>query len=170
MRRRPVVVAGLAVVLALGLTGCETDTPTADERAAIEPLVRTFLLQLAAAYSEGTPKPLTEVSAPRFMDDVQRQMDLVRAGGRRLEPVLVSVEILDLKVLRRANAIISAREVWDTRSFDLVSGELIGHDPGTVLHSHITMKRIDRQWRVTFREVEETATGPRLVLPSPVPR
>lgn len=165
----PIVAASLIAVLAMGLAGCETDVPTEEERAVIEPLVRTFLLQMAAAYAEQDPRPLADVSAPRFMDDVQRQISLVRAGGRRLEPVLVSVEILDLKVMRRSNAVVSVREVWDTRSYDATTGELIGHDPESVLHSHITMRRIDRQWRVTFRDVPALATGPRLALPTPVP-
>jgi hypothetical protein len=83
--------------------------------------------------------------------------------------VLLSAEILDLKVLRRSNAIVSVREVWDTRSYDAFSGELVGHDPASLLHSHITMKRMDGQWRVTLRRVEETTGGPRLTMPSPVP-
>jgi len=161
----------LLVVLAatLGLAACEQDQPTAEERAAIEPLIRSFLLSMALAYSQEDPAPMAEVSSPRFMEEVKRQIRLVQAGGRRLEPVLVEVEILDLKVLRRTNAFVSVRETWDTRSFDVRTGEMIGQDAESVLHSHIHLKRIDRQWRVLFRDVEETATSPRLVLPSPTP-
>jgi len=158
------------LALALVVTvGCETDVPTAAEREAIELVMRPFLTQLAAAYTERDPAKLEGLAAPRLIAEVERGFEALAAGGRRLEPVLKSYEITDLKVLRHANAIVALTEVWDTRSFDASTGDLIGRDENSVLHSHVQLKRVEDRWLVLFREVEETATGPRLVLPTKAP-
>ena len=155
--------------LALSLVACETDQPTPAEKEAITPLIRTFLISLAAAYGDMDASPLQGIAAPRLMEQALKDINLLRAGGDRLEPVLVDLEITDLKVLRHANAYVACTETWDTRRFDSVSGELVGHDPHTVLHTHIQLKKVKRQWLVLYRDVEETAVGPRFVVPTPTP-
>ncbi|NWG00816.1 MAG: hypothetical protein HXY19_07710 [Thermoanaerobaculaceae bacterium] len=159
----------LVLVLALAAAACETDTPTAEERAVLEPLVRTFLIQLAAAYAEMDPKPLEGIGAPRLLERARHDIDLLKAGGDRLEPVLVEVTITSMKVLRHANAYLTCTEVWDTRRFDAFTGELIGQDVHSVLHSSIQLKKLEGRWLVLYREVEETRTGPRLALPTRPP-
>ena len=162
----------LAAVLALALAaaGCETEVPTPEERATLEPLVRTFLVQLAAAYGQMDPKPLEGIGAPRLMERARHAIELLKAGGDRLEPVLVDLTINEMKVLRHANAYVTCTEVWDTRRFDAFSGELVGEDASSVLHSSIQFKKLEGRWLVLFREVEETRTGPRLALPTRPPR
>jgi hypothetical protein len=159
----------LGVLLAASVA-CETDTPTVAERQAITAMIRPFLTQLAAAYAQSDPRTLEGVAAPRMLDDVRRGIETMQAGGRRLDPVLVSFEITDLKVLRHANAVVNCTEVWDTRSFDAFTGVLLGRDAHSVLHSHIQLKLVRHTWMVLYREVDETAKGPRLVLPTPTPR
>ena len=167
MYRRRLIILVTAIALLAG--ACETDVPTPEEREAITPLVRTFLISLAKAYGDMDPRPLEGIAAPRFMEQAHHDIQLLQAGGVRLEPVLVNVTITDLKVIRHANAYVAATEVWDTRRFDSVTGEMVGQDAHSVLHSHIQFKKIDGDWLVLYREVEETATGPRLVVPSPTP-
>jgi hypothetical protein len=164
--RRALRTLGLLACVAAFLA-CESDVPTAAERAAITPLVHTYLVKLATAYSEMDPRPLEGVGAPRLIDQARRDIELLRAGGDRLAPTLISVEVTDLKVLRHANAYVACTEVWDTRRFDAVTGKLVGHDPHSVLHSHIQLKLLDDSWKVLFREVEETRRGPRLTMPTP---
>ena len=156
--------------LAVTLAACETDVPTPREREEIVPLVRTFLVQLARAYGDLDAGALAGVGAPRLLEQAGKDIELLRAGGVRLQPQLVSVEITDLKVLRRANAYVACTEVWDTTRFDSYSGELVGRDSASTLHSHIQLKRVEGAWMVLYREVEETATGPRLVVPTAAPR
>jgi hypothetical protein len=160
---------GLAVLggaLALSLSACETDVPTPREREEIAPLVRNFLVGLARAYSELDAAPLAGLGAPRLLEQAGKDIEMLRAGGVRLRPQLVSLEITDLKVLRRANAYVTCTEVWDTTRLDSYTGELVGRDSASTLHSHIQLKRVEGAWMVLYREVEETATGPRLVVPT----
>ena len=156
----------LGAAVALLLPACETDVPTPAERAAIEPVVRTFVVALARAYADLDAAGLAGVGAPRLLTDARRDIELLRAGGVRLAPRLVSLAITDLKVLRRANAYVACTEVWDTTRFDAFTGEQVGRDPASTLHSHIQLKLVDGAWLVLYREVEETATGPRLVVPT----
>lgn len=156
----PVAFASLA-----GLA-CDSDQPTEAEREEVSRVVQTFVERLAEAYGGMNPAPLEGFATPRFMEKARHDIDLLRAGGDRLEPRLKSLEITRLKVLRHANAYVAATETWDTRRFDAYSGELVGHDPDSVLHTHIQLQLIDRQWLVLYREVEETATGPRFVVPT----
>ena len=57
-----------------------------------------------------------------------------------------------------------------TRGFDSSSGVRGGRECAATLHSHIQLKRVEGAWMVLYREVEETATGPRLVVPTAAPR
>ncbi len=159
----------LALILAVLAASCEREVPTAEERAVLEPLVRTFLVQLAAAYGSMDPSPLEGIGAPRLVERVRHDIDLLKANGDRLEPVLVEVRIDTMRVLRHANAYVTCTEVWDTRRFDAFTGELVGHDAHSVLHSSIQLKKIEGRWLVLYREVEETRTGPRLALPTRAP-
>lgn len=160
---------GLIAVLALSmsLAACETDQPTPAEREAITSLTRAFLQSLARSYSEMDVKYLEGIAAPRYVNETYDAIMTLRANGDRLDPVLVNLEITDLKVLRHANAYVFCTETWDTRRLDVVSGQLKGHDPHSVLHSAIQMKLIQKRWVVLYREVEETATGPRFVVRTP---
>lgn len=164
---RRAALAALCGALALPLAACETDVPTPAERAAITPLVRTYLERLARSYAELDASHLEGVGAPRLLADAKRDIELLRAGGVRLEPRLVSLEVTDLKVLRRANAYVACTELWDTRRFDAYTGEMVGRDSASTLHSHVQLKKVEGAWMVLYREVEETATGPRLVVPTP---
>lgn len=164
--RRPVRVLPL-VLAVLASLACESDQPTEAEREEIARVVRTFVENLAEAYGKMDPTPLQGVATPRLMEKARHDIDLLRAGGDRLEPRLKNLEITQLKVLRRTNAYVAATETWDTKRFDAWSGELVGHDPDSVLHTHIQLQLIDRRWLVLYREVEETATGPRLVVSTP---
>ncbi len=164
MRRRACL---LLLALSLGLAACETDRPTAEEREAISSLTRAFLLSLARSYSEMDVRYLEPIAAPRFVNETYDAIMTLRANGDRLDPVLVNVEITDLKVLRHANAYVFCTETWDTRRLDVASGQLKGHDPHSVLHSVIQMKLTDKRWVVLYREVEETATGPRFLVRTP---
>lgn len=157
-------------VLVVAAGACERDTPTPAEREAITAVIRPFLTQLAAAYATEDPSKLDGVAAPRMIESVKHGIEIMEAGGRRLEPVLVSVDITSMKVLRHANAILACTETWDTRSFDAYTGQLIGRDENSILHSHIQLKLVNGKWIVLDREVDETATGPRLMLPTPTPR
>ncbi len=160
----------IAVVLSsLAVLACESGEPTQAEREEVSRVVRAFVERLAEAYSGMDPAPLEGLVTPRFMERARHDIDLLRAGGDRLEPRLKNLEILSLKVLRRTNAYVAAREIWDTKRFDAFTGELVGHDPDSVLHSHIQLQRVDRRWVVLYREVEETATGPRFVVKTPGP-
>ena len=161
--------AALAAALALVLAACETDVATAREREEIEPLVRTFLGQLAHAYAELDASALAGIGAPRLLEQAGKDIEILRAGGVRLRPQLVSLEITDLKVLRRANAYVACTEVWDTMRFDSLTGEMVGRDSNSTLHSHVQLKKVEGAWMVLYREVEETATGPRLVVPTAPP-
>lgn len=156
-----------AVLVSIGVLGCDSDRPTEAEREEIPRLVRVFLERLAEAYGTMDPAPLEEVATPRLMEKARHDIDLLRAGGDRLEPRLKDLEILSLKVLRRTNAYVAARERWDTKRFDAFSGQRVGHDPDSVLHTHIQLQRIRGKWLVLYREVEETATGPRFVVRTP---
>lgn len=160
---------GRSLVLAfcLGLAACETDKPTPEEREAITSLTRVFLLALARSYAEMDVKYLEPVAAPRLVNETYDAIATLRANGDRLDPVLLKVEITDLKVLRHANAYVFCTETWDTRRLDVASGQLKGHDPHSLLHSVIQMKLIDSRWVVLYREVEETATGPRFLVRTP---
>ncbi len=158
----------ITVVLAsLAVAACETGEPSEVEREEISRQVRVFVERLAEAYSGMDPAPLEGVATPRFIKQARHDIDLLRAGGDRLEPRLKNLEVLSLKVLRHTNAYVAARESWDTKRFDAFTGELVGHDPNSVLHTHIQLQRTDRQWLVLYREVEETATGPRFVVKTP---
>lgn len=164
MMRRGVL---MAVAVSLALAACESDKPTPQEREAITSLTRAFLLALARSYSEMDVKYLEGLAAPRFVNETYDAILTLRANGDRLDPVLVDLQITDLKVLRRANAYVFCTETWDTRRLDVATGELKGHDPQSVLHSVIQMKLIERRWVVLYREVEETATGPRFLVRTP---
>jgi len=158
----------ITVVLAsLAVAACERSEPSEAEREEISRVVRVFVERLAEAYSGMDPAPLEGVATPRFMEQARHDIDLLRAGGDRLKPRLKNLEVLSLKVLRHTNAYVAAREIWDTKRFDAFTGELVGHDPNSVLHTHIQLQRTDRQWLVLYREVEETATGPRFVVKTP---
>ncbi|MEW5878066.1 MAG: hypothetical protein AB1751_08385 [Acidobacteriota bacterium] len=157
----------LPLALSLTLAACETDKPTPQEREAITSLTRAFLLSLARSYSEMDVKYLEPLAAPRFVNETYDAIMTLRANGDRLEPVLVNLEITDLKVLRHANAYVFCTETWDTRRLDVASGQLKGHDPHSVLHSVIQMKLVEKRWVVLYREVEETATGPRFLVRTP---
>ena len=155
--------------VALSLAACETDVATPRERDEIVPLVQTFLGQLARAYADLDARALEGTGAPRLLEQAGKDIELLRAGGVRLQPQLVSAEITDLKVLRRTNAYVACTEVWDTMRFDSLTGEMVGRDRSSTLHSHIQLKKVDGAWMVLYREVEETATGPRLVVPTAEP-
>ncbi len=157
----------LPLALSLTLAACETDKPTPQEREAITSLTRAFLLSLARSYSEMDVKYLEPLAAPRFVNETYDAIMTLRANGDRLEPVLVNLEITDLKVLRHANAYVFCTETWDTRRLDVASGQLKGHDPNSVLHSVIQMKLVEKRWVVLYRQVEETTTGPRFWVPTP---
>ena len=159
----------IVAALAVTLVACETDVPTAKEREELTPRIHTFLVQLAEAYAKMDTAPLQGIASPRMMSSVADNIDLLRASGDRLEPKLVSEEITSMKVLRHANAVISVTEVWDTKRLDANTGQLIGHDKDTTLHSHIQLKLVDHQWMVLYRQVEETSKGPHLMLPTPKP-
>lgn len=163
MRRRLLL---FTIFAALLLAGCESGQPSEAEREEISLLVKDFLQRLADAYGRMDAAPLEGVAAPRLIEKARWDIDVLRGGGDRLEPRLKSVEILSMKVLRHANGYVAAREVWDIRRFDSFTGELRGHDPESVLHTHIQLQRMKRRWVVLYRDVEETATGPRLVVPT----
>ena len=165
-RRAPAALMG---AFTLALAACETDVPTPREREELVPLVRTFLVQLARAYAELDAGALAGIGAALPLAQAGKDIEMLRAGGVRLQPRLVSVEITDLKVLRRANAYVACTEVWDTIRLDAYTGELVGRDSASTLHSHIQLKRVEGAWMVLYREVEETATGPRLVVPTATP-
>lgn len=158
------------VTLAVLFGACERDTPTPEEREAITSLTRAFLLSLARSYSELDVQYLEGIAAPRFVSETYDAILTLRANGDRLDPVLVDLAITDLKVLRHANAYVFCTETWDTRRLDVVSGQLKGHDPHSVLHSVIQMKKLEGRWVVLYREVEETATGPRFIVRTPAPK
>lgn len=158
----------IGVVLgSLAGLACESGQPSETEREELARVVRAFVERLAEAYGGMDPEPLAGVATPRLMERARHDIDLLRAGGDRLEPRLKGLEILSLTVLRHTNAYVAVRETWDTKRFDAFSGELVGHDPDSVLHTHIQLQRIDQQWLVLYREVEETATGPRFVVATP---
>jgi hypothetical protein len=168
MARLKLVCAALACLMVFA--ACETDTPTEKERTEVTQVVHTFLVKLAEAYGNTDITPLEGIAAPRFMARARHDIDLLKAGGDRLEPSLLSLDITDMKIIRHANAYVAATEVWDTKRFDAVTGQLVGHDAHSVLHSHIQLKLIDHKWMVLVRDVDETATGPRLIVPTPTPR
>ncbi|MFN3413907.1 MAG: hypothetical protein ACK42L_07580, partial [Thermoanaerobaculum sp.] len=116
----------LLLVFSMGLAACERDTPTEEEREAITSLTRAFLLSLARSYSEMDVKYLEALAAPRYVNETYDAIMTLRANGDRLEPVLVNLEITDLKVLRHANAYVFCTETWDTRRLDVASGQLKG--------------------------------------------
>jgi hypothetical protein len=166
---RRAIVPLLLLALLLPLAACETDEPTAEERAELEPLVRELLVRLAQAYRDMSTEPLEGFAAPRMMEDVRLQIQNLRAGGDRLVPELVEVEIARLSVIRRANAYVATVETWDTRRLDAYTGEELGRNPSSVLHSNIQLKRVEGRWLALYREVAETATGPRFIVPTPSP-
>jgi len=160
----------LALVLALPLLACERDQPTPEERETITNLTRAFLLALAQSYSTMDTKPLEGLAAPRYIAETWDAILTLKANDDRLDPVLVKLEITDLKVLRHANAYVFCTETWDTKRLTVDGTVLKGHDPNSVLHSVIQMKRLQGRWVVLYREVEETATGPRFVVRTPSPK
>lgn len=162
------VAAACLVVLLLG--ACERDVPTAEEREAITNLTRAFLLALAQAYSTMDTKPLEGLAAPRLINETWDGILTLRANDDRLDPVLVELTITDIKVLRHANAYVFCTERWDTKRLSVDGSVLKGHDPASVLHSVIQMKKLEGRWVVLYREVEETATGPRFRVRTPAPR
>jgi hypothetical protein len=161
----------LAAMLGLALLSgaCERDTPTPQEREAITHLTRAFLLALAQSYSAMDTKPLEGLAVPRFINETWDAILTLRANDDRLDPVLVNLTITDMKVLRHANAYVFCTETWDTKRLTVDGTLLKGHDPNSVLHSVIQMKKLEGQWVVLYREVEETATGPRFIVRTPPP-
>lgn len=160
----------LLCMLAVSLASCERDTPTEKERAALTSLTRRFLLALAKSYSTMDPKPLEGLAAPRFINETWDAISTLKANDDRLQPNLLDLQITDIKVLRHANAYVFCTEFWDTKRFSVDGSVLKGHDPNSVLHSVIQLKKLERQWLVLYREVEETATGPRFLVRTPTPK
>lgn len=160
----------LLCTLAVTLVSCERDTPTEKERTTLTSLTRTFLLALARSYSTMDPKPLEGLAAPRFINETWNAISTLKANDDRLQPDLIDLQITDIKVLRHANAYVFCTEVWDTKRFSVDGSVLKGHDPNSVLHSVIQLKKVERQWLVLYREVEETALGPRFLVRTPTPK
>ncbi len=152
------------------MTACEDTTPSEEQRQEIERVIRGYLHALAESYSEVSIEPLDGWAADIEKSEVQRLLrKLIQTTGDRAEATLLQVEIEDVEMFRVVNASAKLTEVWDLRRVDASDGREIGRNPHSVQHSIINLRRIDGQWLVVGRIVEETAGGSRWRVTPEVP-
>jgi hypothetical protein len=158
--RRWSAVAAIAIGTVILLTGaCERSTPTATEREAIETVVVAYLNDLARAYSDVDANQLSEHATRREMVEVNDRIGQLVAIGERVQATLLQVDITDVQVFRSVNATVSTVEVWDVGRFDAYDGREKGRNPGTVQHGLIQLRKVEGEWKVIGRRVQETQKG-----------
>ena len=154
-----VVIVAVAALGMISLTGCEDTTPTPQEREEITRTVRRYLDQLSDAYTNMDARRLEGVASKGEMASVSKVLHKLAMSGDRLEANLRRVDFEDVEVFRVVNATVKLLEVWDVRRLDAFNGKEKGHNPNTIQHSVIQLRKIDGKWLVTFRRVLETQGG-----------
>lgn len=172
MKARPswklsLVLAALLLPLLVGLGGCENTTPSPQERTEIHAAVMKYLHQLSDAYTNMDARRLEGAATNSEMASVQKLLEKLAASGDRIEATLLKAEIERMSVFREINATASLLEVWDVRRLDAYTGEEKGHNPGTVQHSVIQLRKISGVWLVTYRRVRETQGGSKWKVSTP---
>ncbi len=169
-RRKTIVSLALAGMVVLGgvfLTGCEDTTPTLEEREAISKTVLQYLQQLSDAYTNMDARRLKGVASKGEMASVSKVLHKLAMSGDRLEATLLRADVEDVQVFRIVNATVKLLEIWDVRRLDAFNGTEKGHNPNTIQHSVIQLRKVDGKWLVTFRRVLETKGGSRWKMPTP---
>jgi hypothetical protein len=153
----------MALLIGLGVMGgCDDTTPSEEQREEIERVVRGYLNALSEAYAEVSIEPLDGWAADIERSEVQRLLrKLVQTTGDRAEATLLQIDIEKIEMFRAVNASVTLTEVWDLRRIDVSDGREIGRNPHSVQHSIINLRRIDGEWLVVGRIVQETAGGSR---------
>jgi len=159
------LLAGVAVAT----TGCENTEPSPEVRKEVVSAVRTYLDRLAQAYSEMDATLLEGYATEGEIRDTQALLHKLRASGDRVEASLLRMDVLDVQVFRVVNATVTLLEVWDVRRLDYYTGKEKGHNPGTIQHSIIQLRKIDGKWMVTARRVQETNRPGKWKVATPVP-
>ncbi|NOZ93783.1 MAG: hypothetical protein GXP47_03445 [Acidobacteria bacterium] len=162
------VLVCMVAVAGLLLTGCENTTPTPEERQEITKTVLQYLHQLSDAYTNMDARRLKGVASTGEMAAVAKVLHKLAMSGDRLETTLLRADVEDVQVFRVVNATVKLLEVWDVRRLDAYNGKEKGHNPNTIQHSVIQLRKIDGKWLVTFRRVLETEGGSRWKMPTPV--
>ncbi len=159
------LLAGAAVVI----TGCENTEPSPEVRKEVVSAVRIYLDRLAQAYSEMDATLLEGYATEGEIRDTQALLHKLRASGDRVEASLLRMDVLDVQVFRVVNATVTLLEVWDVMRLDYYTGKEKGHNPNTIQHSIIQLRKIDGKWMVTARRVQETNGPGRWKVATPVP-
>jgi hypothetical protein len=165
----PVVLVGAITLGALFLTGCEDTTPTPEERDVITKTVIQYLHRLSDAYTNMDARRLEGVASKGEMASVSKLLHKLAMSGDRLEATLLRADVEDVQVFRVVNATVKLLEVWDVRRLDAFNGTEKGHNPDTIQHSVVQLRKVDGKWLVTFRRVLETQGGSRWKVAEPVP-
>jgi len=164
----PVLAIALAVTGFLQI-GCENTEPSPEVRKEIVSTVKTYLDRLAEAYSNMDATLLEGYATEGEIRDTQALLHKLRASGDRVEASLLRMDVLDVQVFRVVNATVTLLEVWDVRRLDYYTGKEKGHNPGTVQHSIIQLRKIDGKWMVTARRVQETNRPGKWKVATPAP-
>lgn len=156
--RRVIAVVQVVTLVALTVTliGCENTEPSPQVHQEVVSAVKVYLNQLAEAYSSMDATKLEGYATKGEVSDTQELLHTLRGSGDRVEASLLRVDVLDVQVFRVVNATVTLLEVWDVRRLDYYTGKEKGHNPGTVQHSIIQLRKIEGKWVVTARRVQET--------------
>jgi hypothetical protein len=153
-------IALVALALAAGLAACaEKVEPTAEERAAIEPLLRAYLEGMAASYRQLDTAPLAGLALPGLADRVRGNIQSIRDEGDRLEMKLLELEITHLAVLHHQTAVVECREVWDTSRLEIDTAKLLGRYERSEMRTQIQLLLQNGRWIVYDRHRLDAPAG-----------
>lgn len=158
--RRPLAGARGAI-LALALTlpwvlGCDGEPAgeSADEEA-IRAVLEGYVARLGEAYSGQDASVLAEFAVPKEVASVGRLIEEQAARGQYLDPELEQLTVESLRPWNVSNAFATTFEVWDVRLRAIGSDALVRESTDQSQRVKYQLKRIDGEWKVLFREVQD---------------
>ncbi len=154
--RRTLLIALCGLLLAT--VACDQTEPAAEERAALEQAIASYLDALAESYSSMSLEPLEGHASPNEIAAVNKLLRQLAGTGDRIEADLRGFEIEGLEVFREINATARLLEVWDLVRYDVYTGREKGRTDGSLQSTLLQMRLVDGRWIVIGRSVLDRPT------------
>jgi hypothetical protein len=141
------------LILVLGCGG-EPAGEASDEQA-VRGVLDGYVDALGRAYREQDAAALTPFAVPKEVASVQRLIEEQGARGQYYDPELRSLTVEEVRPWNVSNAFATTLEVWDVRLRAIGSGTLVREATDQSQRVKYQLKRIDGEWKVLFREVQD---------------
>ena len=150
--------AVLLSILVVGLAACGSESSrevSAEDRAAIESFLSTYLPLLGEAYESGNIEVLRPVAAEKEIATVYKRVSDLMAEGRILKPELIDFTIEDITPWNNSNAFVTTIEEWNLEVV-AAGSEMVTSQREQTNRVKYQLKLKDGEWRVLFRTIETT--------------